>query len=668
MINNKDISVQNSALNALATKKAEASSKVKKVDKEEFLSSLKKYDKPNVDTRNPSKDKYSTSAMNDTKKPNLKTESNTNSRQENLTSDKNIATTDKTGISAKNDKFKDSKNTESPISKLVSETENPEEITQQAETLGVSPGKTKAPMLDFLKEMKNTLGVEPDQILQAMEQLSQRSLMASPNESSLEFIANLGLPEEESVIAAELYENMLEELSVLEEDNKNFLWINPVIQNESIKNTVIQTNTAAADSAAQSQLTSASKLQRGLDEMNKKFFNVNQEPKAALNSSELGMQQAQAPVLQTIDPKSMNANGNEQAQQNNNSENKALAANPAESAANSSDSSNGSKIALAGLGMSAVAAADMQKITEAIANAQSSDLASNSLTEASSAETKSLDALLNKNESTNALNAKTNTDSSFKDFMNQQSSDQGQQMMGKQENAKLNELNLNKAKTDAGGFEKELSSSNRAESSSSIPSLGADSTTIAGLGIGAGLASTASAASDILSGAEMPMANSDNKAASGEEIVKNAQLLVKKGGGEMKMQLNDGGADLQLKVVVNEGKVDVQLMTDSSQMKKQLESDLGQLKASMLDQKLDLQSIKIETSQDASRQQLDQQMADQQREQARNFLKDFREQNFEERGQFAGTKRDGKTVDEIKTEVVQAKPSFRNNSKVNIVV
>jgi flagellar hook-length control protein FliK len=112
-----------------------------------------------------------------------------------------------------------------------------------------------------------------------------------------------------------------------------------------------------------------------------------------------------------------------------------------------------------------------------------------------------------------------------------------------------------------------------------------------------------------------------------EDIVQKADLLIKKGGGEIKMKMNpEGLGEVHLKVVLQEGKVDIQLMTDSQQAKKAIESELHNLKAVLAEGKMDLRDIKVDVSQNLGRQ-MQEQMADQQRENARQFLNYFRE-NF----------------------------------------
>ena len=112
-----------------------------------------------------------------------------------------------------------------------------------------------------------------------------------------------------------------------------------------------------------------------------------------------------------------------------------------------------------------------------------------------------------------------------------------------------------------------------------------------------------------------------------ESIVKNVNFLTKKGGGEMKVQLNQEGlGEVHLKVAVNEGKVNIQMLTDNKDTKKLLESDLSALKVELGEKKIDLQDIKVDVQKDL-RGNLEEQFADQRREQTRQFWQQFKEEN-----------------------------------------
>lgn len=131
----------------------------------------------------------------------------------------------------------------------------------------------------------------------------------------------------------------------------------------------------------------------------------------------------------------------------------------------------------------------------------------------------------------------------------------------------------------------------------------------------------------LATGGAAEASKADGEAEGVESIVKNVQLLSKKGGGEMKVQLNqDGLGEMQLKVAVNEGKVNVQMLTDNKDAKKLIESDLGALKVELGEKKIELNDIKVEVAKDMKNQ-LDQQMADQRREETRQFWQQFRQEN-----------------------------------------
>lgn len=106
-----------------------------------------------------------------------------------------------------------------------------------------------------------------------------------------------------------------------------------------------------------------------------------------------------------------------------------------------------------------------------------------------------------------------------------------------------------------------------------------------------------------------------------------AKILAKKGGGEMKVRLTpDGMGEIDLKVKVTEGKVNVEMLTENNHAKKLIEKGLGDLKAVLNSHKLDVQAIKVDVSND-----LTEHFKDQQQEQERNFaqqfLQDFRRNN-----------------------------------------
>ena len=109
------------------------------------------------------------------------------------------------------------------------------------------------------------------------------------------------------------------------------------------------------------------------------------------------------------------------------------------------------------------------------------------------------------------------------------------------------------------------------------------------------------------------------------EVVQNAELLMKDGGGEMKIVMNpEGLGEVAMKVNVENGNVSVQMITESDEAKKLLEREMGALKAGLAQQNLRVETIKVDTASSMGTQ-LDQQYQDSQRQQAQQAMEHFRQ-------------------------------------------
>lgn len=118
-------------------------------------------------------------------------------------------------------------------------------------------------------------------------------------------------------------------------------------------------------------------------------------------------------------------------------------------------------------------------------------------------------------------------------------------------------------------------------------------------------------------GATQPMAVSD--------IVSQAQVMVRDGGGEMKVKLNQEGlGEVAMRVNVDQGKVSVQMVTESDEAKRLIDRHLVDLKSSLSANNLQVESIKIDTASDIGKQ-LDQQYQDAQRQAAHQAMEQFRQ-------------------------------------------
>jgi flagellar hook-length control protein FliK len=124
-------------------------------------------------------------------------------------------------------------------------------------------------------------------------------------------------------------------------------------------------------------------------------------------------------------------------------------------------------------------------------------------------------------------------------------------------------------------------------------------------------------------------------ASNAQNLVRNAQILMKNGGGEMKMQLKpEGVGEVTLKVAVKDGQVAIQMMTENDSAKKMLESNLDDLKTSLAQHKLHVDALKIEVGGDLAKQRFEQAQQDTNRDQARQMAQDFMGQFREDRQGF----------------------------------
>lgn len=90
------------------------------------------------------------------------------------------------------------------------------------------------------------------------------------------------------------------------------------------------------------------------------------------------------------------------------------------------------------------------------------------------------------------------------------------------------------------------------------------------------------------------MTSVDNQA-NIRQIMNQAQYLIKKGGGEMKVQMSpEGLGQIHMKVLVENGKVNVQMAAETNEAKKTLESSLSDLRNSLAAHKLSMDHVKVD--------------------------------------------------------------------------
>lgn len=121
-----------------------------------------------------------------------------------------------------------------------------------------------------------------------------------------------------------------------------------------------------------------------------------------------------------------------------------------------------------------------------------------------------------------------------------------------------------------------------------------------------------------------------------KQLMNQAQYLIKRGGGEMKVQMTpEGMGTIHLKVMLQDGKVNMQMSADTQEAKKAIESSLAELKTSLAAHKLSMENVKVDvvnsTSTDTAMQNQTNMNGNQQRDQTRQFWNQFNE-NFGSQG------------------------------------
>jgi flagellar hook-length control protein FliK len=79
------------------------------------------------------------------------------------------------------------------------------------------------------------------------------------------------------------------------------------------------------------------------------------------------------------------------------------------------------------------------------------------------------------------------------------------------------------------------------------------------------------------------------------QIMNQAQYLIKRGGGEAKVEMSpEGLGRLQMKVMVNDGKVNLQMAAETKEAKQAIENSLSDLKTSLASHKLSVENVKVD--------------------------------------------------------------------------
>jgi flagellar hook-length control protein FliK len=158
-------------------------------------------------------------------------------------------------------------------------------------------------------------------------------------------------------------------------------------------------------------------------------------------------------------------------------------------------------------------------------------------------------------------------------------------------------------------------------------------------------------------------------------LIQSAQVLLRQGGGEMKVQMNpEGLGQVDLKVNVNDGKVEVQILAETADTKRLLEKNITDLRSSLSGHKLEVSDLKVDMAKAPEKDSNQTNNSDFNRDQARQFLGQFRDERDAMRnGMFELPNmrqyKPSKAKDiQPTTNSSEEKPATKGSNRLNVVV
>ena len=136
--------------------------------------------------------------------------------------------------------------------------------------------------------------------------------------------------------------------------------------------------------------------------------------------------------------------------------------------------------------------------------------------------------------------------------------------------------------------------------------------------------------------AAAPKMNKTQETQNVREVIDQAQVMVRNGGGKMKIKMSpEGMGEVTLKVATEGGRVNIEMIASNSDTKRLLEKGLGDLKETLASHKLNVDLVKVGSAEQTSKH-MDQQLQDQQQRFAQQFMNEFRHGNQSFREGFVG--------------------------------
>jgi flagellar hook-length control protein FliK len=468
-----------------------------------------------------------------------------------------------------------------------------------------SPNREQV-MLEFMDSMESEFGIPPQRIVEAMTKIPKSEQLSSPEDSASQVIAQLNLPDDDEQKALALYLGMLAQLKMAQES--------PMPKAAMMAAGAATAATAPALVSAQEKRAS---LNHSLDQMNSKFFmqgpnamkpgsqavtkfnspvpempdldtkpDIFPQDKVAFNpqsqSEKLPSFMRNPEVIQKPDP---GLNEMQQQMQNvdpNSKEGQALLKSLATLSASAAALNQGLK-------------SDPKNMQALKAEQVLIDPKAQGTATASAASAAGLAAL--------GFNG---GDDDSDDTSSGEHSSPDQQLMTSQ----LTNPHLSHSQAQGVGGETQF---------------------------GAMMAAAGAGANHAVSANE--------KQANIQQLMNQAQYLIKKGGGEAKIQMApEGIGQVHMKMTVLDGKVNLEMQAETKEAKKLIESSLGDLKTHLAHHQLAMDQVKVDvgnqTSSDAQSQDSKQRQMDprqeQSKDQTRQFWSEFNGSGggFERRGGF----------------------------------
>ncbi len=474
---------------------------------------------------------------------------------------------------------------------------SPSELKEVKEALRDQQAELKQVSVQkFMNQLQTQFGITPEKVVKAFAQMDEKTLTAPPSESISKFVNNLNVKDPARQQIANLYKQMLNETG---EAALNEKLLGAEDDSKSVSLKVMD--------STQSKLA---ELNKSLDNLNDNFFRKGQfQPQT---------NQQIPPSIKEQLKKLTQANSSEET---------------------NSKSSNGLEAMLAKLGGEASGLAAAVSSEEAVAT----PLANGPALATAAAPPAMMDMSAyaqNQPQNFDQGNGAQDNQRGTKEYATQNAQAANQSTKNFTESTKLN-------------IKSEGTQAKPSASSAASSTVGA----VAGAAVAtASVAGTTAAA---LNPQQMMMTgpSKQDAAENVQEVIKQAQVIIKKGGGEMNVEMKpEGMGQVHLKVALENGQVSIQMMAQNDKVKKLLEEGIHELKGNLAAHKLQVESLKIGIASGIADKKMEQQQGETQREALREAQRNMA-------GNFAGEMRDQRNDRNSAFGEMRGMRNYRNEPK-----